>query len=152
MPAPIEPGYRDALDPLRTLLQEGEYRVIYLRCDKVSMYARLNWYVTFSVSELGPHFGKRLLRFYALPKGPRLARASSLAQDFMAVVNKLPPMRGLRPESFLKDREVVARVATVTTKMDNGRRVPIPAQLHYSKITAIARATTGPAVFSSEKS
>lgn len=129
-------------DPMRTLVPEGEYRVICERISRQFMYGRLNWFVLFRISEEGPHFGRPLLRFYAVPRG-RLARSSNLFRDYMAVKKRLPPAKGLRPDSFLLNREFVVRVVTVKTGMDGKRRVSTPEACRYSRIDGIVRSTTG---------
>ncbi len=76
-------GERDPRDPLDTLVAPGNYTVAMVDWDEAFVFGRMVWFVEFSIVDQGPDFGRPLLRFYNRPRGPRLARSSSLWRDFL---------------------------------------------------------------------
>jgi hypothetical protein len=121
-------------DPFETLVPEGSYEVGLVRWEQgLAFGSSLRWYGHFKITQLGEHFGKALLRVWPAPKA-RVARSSNIGLDYMAVVGRRPPARGLKPHVFLSDCVVRVKVVTVKT---NSRREKLPKECWYSKIDAI---------------
>ena len=130
-------------DPYGTLVPPGEYRVTFVRREESRAFGSLRWFCWFRITEPGPYFGSPLLRFYNVPRGRFLPKSHNLAIDYINVIEQRPPARGLKPENFLKDCEIRAKVVTVTHRVTAKGRVKQPEAVHYSKIDRLIRITAG---------
>jgi hypothetical protein len=147
----------DQANPLGTLVPDGEYALWFEKEELGSNFGRELWFVTFTIAE-GAHKGKRVLRFYSLPrKGKFLARTSSLSQDFMAMTGLRPPSRGFRPSELLRGVLVGARLVAAKDRPPNKRdkerlrwekkkvplRIEVPEAQRYSRVTSINKIIAG---------
>jgi len=150
-PCPTEDPATGNCDPMETLLPESEngrpatYEVGFLREDLRRFRDRSVWWVTFSVVEQGPHFGKRILWFMnKLRPGHRPPPSSAVARAFIAATGlRVPKDLGLaRPSSFLSGCALLARVKTVRRDIDGVER---PEGASYSVIKCFESRTAGAA-------
>ena len=130
-------------DPRDTLVPEGNYLVVFEKCEQARAFGSVRLFVHFRITE-GPEQGKLLLRAYNPPaRGKSLARSSNLFLDYSALIGRRPPKK-LRPSDFLAGCEVKARVVTVARRQDaNGRWEETPEGIHYSKIDRLIEITAG---------
>lgn len=133
-------------DRYATRVPEGKYEAAFLRVEECAPHGSLRWVGIFEITDEGEHCGKELRRYWNPPKGPRLARNSSLFLDYVAVTGSRPPTKGIAPANFLRDCRVGVYVTTVDRRP--GRKgekkwVKNPEALWYSKIEYIDRLTLG---------
>ena len=130
-------------DPRETLVPEGDYLVVFERCEQGRVYGSERLFDHIRITS-GLEEGKLLLRVYNPPaRGKPLARSSNLFLDYSALIGRKPPTK-LRPADFLDGCEVKARVVTVGRRQDaNGRWEETPEGIHYSKIDRLIEITAG---------
>ena len=127
--------------PTETLVPPGDYRVAWDTREREGLFRRKVDYCHLKITEPGEHFGKRLLRVYNVHSGPRpLPRTHNMRRDYVNLTGRRPPSRGLKPEDFLKGREMLARVRTVVRDF---RQRPIPLADQYSVIDEFIEYTAG---------
>jgi hypothetical protein len=131
------------MDPLTTQIPDGQYRVAFKKWEKGCAFGSTRWFGLFVVVEPGPYFELPILRFWNEPHGPFLARTHNLFDDYVAVIGKRPPSRGLKPSDFLKGAVVLVETTTVKGQRQRGRRIERPEDCWYSKIDRIIRLTDG---------
>ena len=129
-------------DPYK-LIPEGRYRASFVRVDSGIAYGQRRLFGIFRITEEGPHFGVQITRFWNEPRGRFLPRTHNLYKDFVALIGKRPPLRGLKPEDFLKGCEVLVEVTTVKNTNDGRRMVIQPEDCWYSKIARLILTTAG---------
>jgi hypothetical protein len=119
--------------PYSTHVPDGFYSVRYLKFEVGTAFETVRWFGHFRITDLGEYHDLPLLRVWNKPRGKFLARSHNLSRDYMSVVGTLPPANGLKPEDFLADREVLARVATVSDQINGRKRIRLSEPCHYSK-------------------
>jgi len=128
------------------LPDEGEYRMVYHRCERGEVVygseARVVLFATFKLTD-APHTGRSLIRYYNAPRGPRLPRSSSLYRDFLEVTGRRPPSRPFSLSWAFGDCEILARVKTVKDRPARGGRIPMKPVEFYSKVDALLRIVSG---------
>jgi hypothetical protein len=134
---------RSKADPFETRVPDSEYLVAYVAQELARSFGRTFWVVIFQIVQEGPFFGLPLRRFYNLPApGRKLRRGSNLFTEYVVATGRRPPPdpHRLRPGQFLQGCEFLARVVTVTRDKN---QVVRPQELHYSRIDALLRRTSG---------
>ena len=130
-------------DPCAALIPDGQYRATYIGYEHGRPYGEQRWFAQFKITELGEHVGNVVTRFYNVPRGPYLARTSNLSMDFVDLIGRRPPTRGLTPDRFLKGCDVLVQTATVKHRIEGRRRIELPWDCWYSKIDRLIRITAG---------
>ena len=125
-------------DPYRTRVPDGQYRVVFVKCEKGVAYGMPRWFVWFRIIEEGPHFGKLIVRFYNVPRGSFLPRSHNLNIDFMSLTGRRTP-RNLKPEMMLKGCEVLAEVVTVKHQTRGSRHRAVALRSAPSGVAASLR-------------
>jgi hypothetical protein len=129
-------------DPFTTRIPDGQVRVVFEHREDGYAFGSPRWFCWFRISEEGTHQGLPLLRIYNVPRGARIPRSHNLAIDYMALIGRRPPAK-LRPERFLRDCEVLARVVTVRERVTDRGRVKLPEACWYSRVDELITITAG---------
>jgi hypothetical protein len=131
-------------------IPEGDYGVSYLRHDLVfmKMFRRRVFVCHFTISTPGEHLGRHLLRFVNEPKpGKRLARSSTVARDWMAIIKLRAPARSFRfsPRALYGGgTELIAHVTTAKKMLGpGGKPVTAPEAARYSVINGFIGVAAG---------
>ena len=130
-------------DPYSTLLPEGQYLTAYVDCEQGHAFGSRRWFGHFRITEFGEFQGQTLLRVWNEPRRDFLPRSHNLYLDYVQLIGRRPPSRGLKPDDFLKGCEVLSEVVTVRHRIDGRRKIPFPEDCRYSKISRLIRITTG---------
>jgi len=138
-----EPPADDGSGPFGEPLPEGQYDLSFQFAVRATAYRRRVLWGLFVVVDDGPHLGRELYRFWNAPTGAYLSRRSSLWLDFLAVTGRRPPSQPFDPSWAFSGCWVRAQVVTVTSRVENGQRVPMLEPERYSKVERLVSLVSG---------